>query len=204
MGRKTLSLESRIDIIIKKLGPPSNKLIVRRKRDVFCTSCNVKVTFTDKTLSCRIKEHVSSNQHDKSQGKGSTPLISGVIDRIQEENKKQKQLNERITKAFLAADIPLHKLKNPALRACLGWMSGMKIPHPNTLRGSVVKQIAEDTIDKIRERTNGKDVYLVVDETTDPASRFCTNVMVGISDGGKEKTMLVHVSFSERNDNQTV
>ena len=48
------------------------------------------------------------------------------------------------------------------------------LPHPDTLRGTVIHEIFGNTIDKIKEKIKGKDVYLIVDETTDPSYRYCT------------------------------
>ena len=204
MGGRKQSIESKIDNAISKLESRSRSHIKRHKKDVVCTACGKQIPYTDKTVAARIKEHVASDNHQLKEGNGVQPMISGMFDKIKDNQKKQEEVNNKLTRAFLSADIPLHKLSNPTLRSCLSWMSGLNIPHPNTLRETIVKDIYEDTIERIRNKCSGKDVYFIVDETTDPRSRFCTNIMVGTLDGGREKAMLLNVCFHDRNDNQAV
>jgi len=155
MGRKAISIESRIDSIIKYLNEPSNKVIKRDGKKVLCTSCNLKIEYTAKTLASRINDHVKSKQHNKSKEHGTTPSIIGLLNRMDDNEKNQKEFNKRLTQAFMAADIPLHKLKNPTLRQFLSNETHMKIPHRDTLRGTVIHEIYGNTIEKIKEKIKG-------------------------------------------------
>lgn len=165
----------------------------------------IKIKITDKTLSSRIREHVSSDTHgDNIIKKKPQPFISDAFRSVKEEQQRQSEFNRILGKGLMAADIPLEKLSNPSFRKMLQRISGRKIPHPNTIRGTIVSELSESVVEKIKERIKGRQVYFIVDETTDPASRFCTNIMVGPLDGTKCKAMLINVCFNDDNNNRTV
>ena len=173
-------------------------------RSVICTTCSEKIPFIDRTIATRIKEHVASRSHTFTKDRKPQTLIEDAFQSTSQQLIAQDQFNRLIARGLMAADIPLEKLGNPSFRQMLTNISGKKIPHSNTIRGTIVKEISSSVIDKIKKRIAGHEVYFIVDETTDPASRFCTNVMVGPLDGTKCKAMLVNVCFNDRNDNKTV
>lgn len=72
---------------------------------------------------------------------------------------------------------------------------GSKIPHPSTLRRSI-KRFYDQKIGKIRNYFRNKDVFFIIDETTDSQDRNVVNVMVGALDGKKPKIALVNVKFA--------
>jgi len=74
--------------------------------------------------------------------------------------------------ALISADIPLHKLSNPAFQDFLEKYTGRRIPSPNTLRGSYLRDTFESTLQSIRIAIGEGLIYVSIDETTDVEGRF--------------------------------
>ena len=82
----------------------------------------------------------------------------------------------RVTKAFLSADIPLHKLNNPELKSLFQFM-GKAAPSESSCR-SKVSALHEEENQRLKSLLAGKDLFLVVDEA-EVADRKYINIIVG-------------------------
>lgn len=204
MGRKKTTGEKIRDAIKGKVG-----LVVEPNGNgIFCQLCATTLDFEERTVSTRVKDHVATKFHQKKLkeredgDKSVQPQALAVMETQKELNEKS-DFNRRLTQACMAADIPLHKLANPVLKEFLEKETKRQISHPNTLR-NYVSPLVEEKMEWIRNQVKGKAVYLIVDETTDPKSRFCVNVMIGTLDGQPSKPMLLDVCFTEKNDNESI
>ena len=197
MGRTKVSIESRIDDLIR-----SHPELKRNKRVIHCTVCsNVPINYSESTISNRIKDHLTTKSHKKNMEKGPTQkTLIQVVDSMDKVN----GFWDRLTRAFIAADIPLEKLHNEQLKQFLADETGQKIPEPSTLRNNYVIKQSGMIIEAIRRRIGNSNVYFVIDETTDPKVRYCINVMVGPLDGGKHEAKLLNVEFTEKTDNKAI
>ncbi|XP_018493904.1 uncharacterized protein LOC100901058 [Galendromus occidentalis] len=93
--------------------------------------------------------------------------------------KNHKDAVERSVRAFMNADIPLHKLSNAALKDFLEKYSSMKVPDQSTLRKNYAPLIHARVIDGIRQEIGSCKIYVSIDETTDSAGRSIANIVVG-------------------------
>ncbi|KAG7160244.1 hypothetical protein Hamer_G029594, partial [Homarus americanus] len=64
----------------------------------------------------------------------------------------RSQFNADLCKAFVLADIPLHKLNNRCLKSFLEQYTGKKVPDESTLRKNYVSQLFKDTMEIIRRK----------------------------------------------------
>ncbi|KAG7175948.1 CGG triplet repeat-binding protein 1-like 13 [Homarus americanus] len=91
----------------------------------------------------------------------------------------RSQFNADLCKAFVSADIPLHKLNNKCLKSFLEQYTGKKVPDESTLRKNYVSQLFKDTMEIIRRKACGKKIWVSLDETTHyvrpPMYETCTN-----------------------------
>ena len=112
-------------------------------------------------------------------------------------------LDSQLVQAFVAADIPIHKLSHPKLRAFLESQMKYKIKHPSTYRRRI-SSLAADVIAKVKEKVADNDVFFVIDETPDCRARNVVNLLVGVMNGQPTKPMLLIVSFPEDVNNKTI
>jgi len=111
---------------------------------------------------------------------------------------------ERITRGLVESDISLSKLDNGAFRMLLEEISGGKIIPSRTTARRYVKEIYEETIERIEEKIDDNPIYLIVDETSDKCSNYVLNILVGILNGKFEKPMLIKTKFIEDTKGNTI
>ncbi|KAG7159059.1 putative CGG triplet repeat-binding protein 1-like 19 [Homarus americanus] len=92
----------------------------------------------------------------------------------------RSQFNADLCKAFVSADIPLHKLNNKCLKSFLEQYTGKKVPDESTLRKNYVSQLFKDTMEIIRRKACGKKIWVSLDETTDVEQRCIVNLIFGV------------------------
>ena len=175
---------------------------------IYCNMGSTDVPFLHATITARVKDHLGTQYHqrklkEKDMGdKLIQPQATAMME-TQKMTTERTDFHRPMTNAFLAADIPFEKLNNQTLRQFLEHEMKRKIPSANTLRDHVTP-LVNDTMDRIRKDVADHAVYLIIDETQDPKSRFCVNIMIGVLNGQPLKSKLLDVSFTERNDNKTI
>lgn len=147
-----------------------------------------------------------SQKHQRNrQKKGSTvSLIRTALDKTPGDRDQDKEFAEDTARAFLLADIPLFKLNNPGFKDYLAKYTKRRVPDESTIRKNYTGIVYEATMTAIRDRVGENNVYFIVDETMDSASRYVLNVMVGVLDGKSPKSMLLTTTFLEATNNSTV
>jgi hypothetical protein len=85
--------------------------------------------------------------------------------------------SEEVTRAFLSANIPLHKLHNKALRKLFENI-GHSLPSATTCRNKV-GEIASADAEKLKECLRGKEIFMVIDES-DISGKQYLNILVGL------------------------
>ena len=71
---------------------------------------------------------------------------------------------EKVTKAFLSADIPLYKLNNTHIKH-LFRDTGHRSPSETTCRRTAL-QLSENELKRIRNAVRDTQIFLIVDEST--------------------------------------
>lgn len=127
-----------------------------------------------------------------------------VIEEIQEQSPLTESFRDRMTNAFIAADIPLNKLNNPVLRKFLtDEIPHQKLPHSSTLRRNL-KKLYLLKMKRIKNYFRNEDVFFIVDESPDCESRNVVNVIVGQLNGKKPNMALLSVEYPTKVNDVTI
>ena len=84
--------------------------------------------------------------------------------------------DEKITKAFLSADIPLYQLNNEHIKNLFRDI-GHRLPSKTTCRRTAL-QLSEDELKRIRNAVHEKQILLIVDESNLSGTQYL-NILVG-------------------------
>jgi hypothetical protein len=156
-----------------------------KKYVLWCKICQTAVAHGDRN---QIRQHVQTKKHSDLTKEPSTTgpkrpclgqlPVTTAFELAQQKTSKRDMFNYELTKGFLAADIPLHKLRNKKLVAVLEKYSGLAVLGETAMR-SRVDQVYTCTMARIRAALQNKYLYIMIDETTDSQKRFVVNVIVG-------------------------
>ena len=83
---------------------------------------------------------------------------------------------EKVTKAFLSADIPLYKLKNMHIKNHFRDI-GHRLPSETTC-GQTALQLSEDELKRLRNAVHDKQIFLIVDESSLSSMQYL-KILVG-------------------------
>ena len=120
--------------------------------NLFCKYCTCSVNGKRKSS---VNKHRSTAKHKKlSKTKSGTQMFLP---------KQKDDLIEKVTMAFLSADIPLKKLRNTDIRSMFVFM-GQSPPSETACRSRVLV-MAENEIQRLAKRLLDKNVFLVADES---------------------------------------
>ena len=119
---------------------------------LFCLLC-------EKNVSCKktyqVENHLATNHHAAKKAR---------IDQSSEsENEDTLEIAKEVTKAFLAADIPIYKLNNQSLKS-LFTKIGSKLPSESACRRKV-SDIANSERERVKEILRNSKIFMIVDES---------------------------------------
>lgn len=167
---------------------------------LFCTVCEKPVSAEKKFT---VEQHIKTTMHiNTKRGNKKQELISNTL-----QNRPSKSdFNAELCNALVAANIPLWKLENKTFSTFLSKHMGKTMPAESTLRKNYVQPIYEETMRNIRQKLNGKNIWISIDETTDAAGRYVANAIVGTleSDATESSIFLLNVDFLEKTNSTTV
>lgn len=114
---------------------------------------------------------------------------------------REEELGLELTRAFLAADIPLFKLENKFLQEALEKNAGIVLPQESHCRKKYVPACYDETMDKIRQELSTGYLWVSSDCSRDSQGREVAHVLMGKLDSDQyTKPFLVHVEFLEKAD----
>ena len=111
-----------------------------------------------------------------------------------------KEFKSELVEAFLAADIPLFKISNPKVRQLFTKL-GQPVPSESSCRVHMSK-LAEKEVQLLKERLNGKHIFLIVDESEIDGIKYL-NILIGET-AVPEKTYILNCSVVERVNQQVM
>ena len=124
---------------------------------LYCNLCKCAVSCNKRFL---VDSHRNTSKYQKALGSRSENLIpqtSQTFLRISDTD-----FVEKVTKAFLFADIPLYKLNNTHMKNLFRDI-GHRLPSETTCRQTAL-QLSENELKQIRNAVHDKKVFLIVDE----------------------------------------
>lgn len=125
-------------------------------KELFCKVCSTVVNCEKAQY---VENHRKTNKHSaRNSSLAKQPKIAA------ENETRGKTLSERVTGAFLSADIPLKKISHPAIKELFASMNHV-LPSESTCRNTV-ERLHSDMLEKIKKIVQDKDIFVVFDETS--------------------------------------
>ena len=133
--------------------------------------CNCAVSCNKRFL---VNSHQNTSKHQKALGSRSENLILQTSQTFLRSS--DTDFVEKVTKAFLSADIPLYKLSNACIKNLFRDI-GHRLPFETTCRRTAL-QLSEDELMRIRNAVDNKQIFLIVDESTLSGTQYL-NILLG-------------------------
>lgn len=170
---------------------------------LFCKVCEIVVNA--KKLS-GVKQHLDTAAH-KSKKETRPSKSQTLISKFSDSN-RGPNLNPtfmEICELFLEADIPLKKLRLPAVQQFLEKHTKCS-PSETTIRKNYVPAKYTECIEKMRAKAKGKHIWVSLDETTDVEQRLIANFVFGILDDESERgrSCLLEIQELESHDSNSI
>lgn len=172
------------------------------EQKVFCLVCEKDVATGSGHEKQRLDEHRNSSRHKELVSKRTTvqPSIESAVERIDH----SKDFNYKLTKAFIAAGIPLSKVNDPSIKNLFEVDCGKRIYDRRHLTSKYIPLIFEELIGDIRKSIGNSFVYFIIDESPDIMHRSVVNVLVGKLDGHYSKPHLLKVDMFDCSVDNTI
>ena len=138
---------------------------------LYCNLCNCAVSCNKRFL---VNSNRNTSKHEKALGSRSENLIPQTSQTLLRNS--DTDFVEKLTKAFLSADIPLYKLNNTHIKNLFRDI-GLRLPSEITCRRTAL-QLSEDELKRIRNAVHDKQVFLIGDESTLSGTQYL-NILVG-------------------------
>jgi hypothetical protein len=185
MPKESASLSSKLSKLVKEFG---DRVFQTDGKVLFCKACEKSVNCDKKYF---VSQHCESGKHQaavakKAAGATSTArLLSTCI------YGKQSEFSMDLCGALMCADIPLHKVENPAFKDFLQKYTKEQVPSETTLRKVYVGLKYQETLGRIRSTVGEHHIWVSIDETTDTKGRYVANTIVGTLDRSKESEIFL-------------
>lgn len=155
---------------------------------LFCQPCGKSVAADQRS---QITQHLESKKHIAAASRLSKrqAFIGQPIASSSGEPSKLSAFSMDLCRAFVSADIPLFKLKNPELRKFLVKYTNFEPPDESTLRKTYLHRCYEQTLQHIRSECAHQNIWVCMDETTDSSGRKVGNVIVGVLSNDDETVL---------------
>jgi len=168
MPKTKASIRSKL---LKAVHKYKSTLKVDQFNVLMCTVCDESINYDENHIEDRVVKHNKKQRHQKrlegqNESQGRQQFIATAMENAITSERKNEYFAE-LTKAFLSADIPLHKLENSDLKVFLEKYTKKDQPRSQTLRNYYVKDVYDSNIEKIHHVLDDHDFYLLVDETQD-------------------------------------
>ncbi|EXX64439.1 hypothetical protein RirG_142700 [Rhizophagus irregularis DAOM 197198w] len=165
-----------------------------------CRFCDHSINFqTKNTITAHIgsKTHIrNKNEKKEQQIKKRQPTIQTILNA----SEIKKTAVNNLVDAFVTADIPLEKIDKLQNWLCENCNEGGFIPKSDTLRRDYLPKLFEDHVNQLKEYFRGRQVSIIIDETTDSKARSVVNILFSYNG----VTKLVHVDYLENVNNCTI
>ena len=158
----------KIQSIVKKFP---NEFMESINNQLYCNLCNYAVSCNKRFL---VDSHRNTSKHQKALGSRSENLIPYTLQTFLRSS--DTDFVEKVTKAFLSADIPSYKLNNTRIINLFRDI-GHRLPFETTRKRTVL-QLSENELKRIRNAVHDKQIFLTVDESTLSGTQYL-NIVVG-------------------------
>ena len=158
----------KIQSIVKEFP---DKFMQSINNELYCNLCNCAVSCNKRFL---VDSHQNMSKYQKALGSRSEDLIPRTSQTFLRSS--DNDFVEKVTKAFLPADIPLNKLNNTHIKNLFRDI-GHRLLSETTCRQTAL-QLSEDELKRIQNAVHDKEIILIVDESTVSGTQYL-NIPVG-------------------------
>lgn len=137
------------------------------KNELYCKLCNVIVQHSKNFF---VEKHRSTEKHKKN-------IDSNEPCSTQKFIVTKSDFNQKLTEAFLSADIPLYKIRNKKLRELFN-LIGHPLPSDQTCRNQL-PDLVSIKMDRVKNILKGKYFFMVIDESEICGAKYL-NILAGI------------------------
>ena len=120
---------------------------------LYCNLFNCAVSCNKRFL---VDSHQNTSKHQKA--------LDSRSENLKFLRSSDTDFVEKVTKAFLSADIPLYKLNNMYIKNLLRDI-GHRLPSETTCRRTAL-QLRKDELKRIQNAVHDKQIFVIVDEST--------------------------------------
>lgn len=143
---------------------------------LFCKLCCKAVSAERRD---QVTQHIASAKHQHALQGNSKAQQTLVSQTGTSTSSRNNEFASELCAAFVAANIPLTKLKNEVLRNFLSKYTKQNIPDESTLRKNYVAPLYEKKVASIRKAVGENNVWFSVDETTNARMEAVANFIIG-------------------------
>lgn len=174
MPKAASSINNKVAAYLKEFP---NETFQSDGKVLYCKCCEKSVSIGQRF---QVSQHISTTKHKQNkerQNKFKQQFLTSSPSTSSDDNSSTFYTD--LCRAFIRADIPIFKLKNPALKDFLEQYTGKTIPEESTIRKKYVNVIYEETLTSIRQNIQDGPIWVSIDESTDEDGRYVGNVIVG-------------------------
>ena len=157
----------KIQSIVKEF---SDEFMESINNQLYCNLCNSAVSCNKRFL---VDSYRNTSKHQKALGSRSENLIPYTLQTFL--SSSDTDFAEKVTQAFLSADIPLYKLNNTHIKNLFRDI-GHRLPSETTCRRTAL-QLSEDELTRIRNAVHDNQIFLIVDESTLSGTQYLSIVV---------------------------
>jgi hypothetical protein len=128
-----------------------------------CRLCTTSFNYVPRNGTANLLQHTKTKIHKKNEQ--SSFLQRNLFTLSNEEYKIASDFDFALIKAFCGAQIPLHKLENPAFRNFLEKYTGKTIKSESWFRKTLLSKVYKDEMEAHYKNLSDKNIYLMFDET---------------------------------------
>lgn len=177
------------------------------KTDGSVLICNVCCKHVCADKSSNIKQHLDTKRHmDLKERESQKKLQQTFIDTAAVLSAADRHCMD-LCETFVAAGIPLYKIRHPKIGEYLQQYTSFHIPSESSLRNKYVKSVYECAVGNIKKAIQNRFLWISIDETTDAMKRYVANVVVGILHAEEEiskQRFLINVEVLEKVNHSTI
>jgi hypothetical protein len=199
MPKVASSINNKVAAYLKEF---QNETFQSDGKVLYCKCCEKSVSIAQRF---QVSQHISTTKHKQNkerQNKFKQQFLTSSPSTSSDDNSSTFYTD--LCRAFIRADIPIFKLKNPALKDFLEQYTGKTIPDESTIRKKYVNVIYEETLTSIRQNIQDGPIWVSIDESTDADGRYVGNVIVGKLSSEPSNSFLLNCEQLDKCNHKTI
>lgn len=157
------------------------KLVDGSQDKIFCRNCVAQFSATQLSV---LKAHLNTSKHKQNtalrrSSNNAQAQLSEVIQPPAAKKSRSNIVGLDLCKAFLAADIPMWKLRNKTLKDCLERNMSITLPCDASMRSKYVPESYQEAISQIKEDLQDVPIWICIDETQNSQGKYVANILMG-------------------------